>query len=79
MVIVDANIILRYLLADSADASVKAQEISVSNLLVLQTALAKYKAKKLDFVDLLLYGYHKVEQATVMTFDQKLNKLLQER
>ena len=27
MVIVDANIILRYLLADSADASVKAQEI----------------------------------------------------
>ena len=123
MVIVDANIILRYLLADSADASVKAQEIierqpfflptevlaevvyvlervyhveralisttlldflnnpqvNVSNLLFLQTALAKYKAKKLDFVDLLLYGYHKVDQVTIMTFDQKLNKLLQGR
>ena len=53
--------------------------VSVSNLLVLQTALAKYKAKKLDFVDLLLYGYHKVDQVTIMTFDQKLNKLLHGR
>ena len=53
--------------------------VSVSNLLVLQTALAKYKSKKLDFVDLLLYGYYKVEQATIMTFDQKLNKLLHGR
>ena len=122
MVIVDANIILRYLLDDVTESSLQAQEIlekqicfvpievfaevvyvlervyhvertlisktllgfiknpqiRVSNLLVIQTALTKYKTKKLDFVDLLLYGYHKIDQATILTFDQKLNKLLQE-
>ena len=46
---------------------------------MLQTALLKFKSKKLDFVDLLLYGYHKIDQAHIITFDQKLNKLLLER
>ena len=122
MDIVDANIILRYLIADVAEATAQAQQIierkpvfvptevlaevvyvlervyhverpqisstllellknpnvSVANLPVLQTALLKYKTKKLDFVDLLLYGYHKIEGATINTFDKKLNKLLQE-
>lgn len=121
MVIVDANIILRYLIADVAEATEKAQAIidrqpffiptevlaevvyvlervyqvdraqisnillefignshvSLANLPAVQTALLHYKSKKLDFVDLLLYAYHKVDAATVITFDQKLNKLLQ--
>lgn len=35
-----------------------------------------YGSRKLDFVDTLLYAYHKVKNYEVYTFDKKLNKLL---
>jgi predicted nucleic-acid-binding protein len=120
MKIVDANIILRYLLNDTEDLSskaanllennavmvpneviaeivyvlekvykVKSEEISSSlmelfdydNLQVndheiLVEALTVYSKQKLDFVDALLYAYHKVGKHEVYTFDKKLNKLL---
>lgn len=120
MKIVDANIILRYLLNDTDDLSskaadllennavmvpneviaeivyvlekvykVKSEEISSSlmelfdydNLQVndheiLVEALTVYSKQKLDFVDALLYAYHKVGKHEVYTFDKKLNKLL---
>ena len=43
---------------------------------VLNAALETYKAKPLDFVDCVLYGYHAVKGAEIATFDQKLLKLL---
>lgn len=43
---------------------------------VLNAALETYKAKSLDFVDCVLYGYHAVKGAEIAAFDQKLLKLL---
>lgn len=40
-------------------------------------ALRLYNQRKLDFVDTLLYAYYKVGNHTVITFDEKLGKLLQ--
>ncbi|NLC08258.1 MAG: type II toxin-antitoxin system VapC family toxin [Syntrophomonadaceae bacterium] len=120
MKIVDANIILRYLLNDTEELAVKALEILENNevfvpneviaeivyvlekvykvkndeisdalkalfeygnieaddLEVLNEALNLYGSRKLDFVDTLLYAYHKVKNYEVYTFDKKLNKLL---
>lgn len=43
---------------------------------VLRVALETYGAQNLDFVDCVLYGYHKAENLDVATFDKKLLKLL---
>ena len=43
---------------------------------VLRIALETYGAQNLDFVDCVLYGYHKAENLDVATFDKKLLKLL---
>jgi len=122
MQIVDANIVLRYLLNDTEVLSEKAAQIlennevfvpneviaeivyvlekvykikndEISNTLkelfeygnlevddidILKEALNLYSKRKLDFVDTLLYAYHKVKNYEVYTFDEKLNKLLHE-
>lgn len=124
MSIVDANIILRYVLDDHAELSLRAAEIleqqqqtvtltlevacevvyvlqkvyvveredirqQLSNLLrdelvsmekasVFLAALEQYTTSTLDFVDSLLWAYHVVEQQEVYTFDNKLNKLIQQ-
>ena len=39
-------------------------------------ALETYGNENLDFVDCVLYGYHKVERMEVATFDKKLLNLL---
>lgn len=120
MKIVDANIVLRYLLNDVEDLSEEAADLLENNeVLVLNEVIAEivyvlekvykvkkseissalmqlfnygnlhmndhevvmealrvYSEKKLDFVDTLLYAYHKVGNHEVYTFDKKLNKLL---
>ena len=43
---------------------------------VMRIALETYAAQNLDFVDCVLYGYHKAENLDVATFDKKLLKLL---
>ena len=43
---------------------------------VLRVALETYGAQNLDFVDCVLYGYHKAQNLDVATFDKKLLKLL---
>jgi len=122
MIIVDANIVLRYLLDDHAELSPKAADIletktvllpievacevvyvlqkvyqverqeihqQLGNLLdqnpitmdkpaVFLKALECYSTSTFDFVDCLLWAYHTVEQKTVFTFDNKLNKLIQQ-
>lgn len=121
MVIVDANVILRYLLDDveemalQAAAIIDAQTVFVptevlaevvyvlekvykidrteicysllkflehdhvimQNKSVVEIALRQYSERSLDFVDMLLYAYHKVEQYQVFTFDKKLERLIQ--
>ncbi|MCX7781898.1 MAG: PIN domain-containing protein [Negativicutes bacterium] len=121
MVLIDANVILRYLLDDveelalQAAAVIDAQSVFVptevfaevvyvlekvykidrtelccsllkflehdhvitSNKSVIETALRQYSERSLDFVDMLLYAYHKVEQYQVFTFDKKLERLIQ--
>ena len=120
MKIVDANIVLRYLLNDTDDLSEKASELlennevfipneviaeivyvlekvyklenkeissallnlfeysnlKVSDLDMLNEALKIYAERKLDFVDTLLYAYHKIRKHEIFTFDKKLNNLL---
>jgi predicted nucleic-acid-binding protein len=124
MSIVDANIILRYVLDDHTELSPKAAEILeqqqqttiltlevacevvyvlqkvyvverediqqyLSNLLrdelvvmekaaVFLAALEQYSTSTLDFVDSLLWAYHAVERQEIHTFDNKLNKLIQQ-
>ena len=43
---------------------------------VLRVALDTYAAQSLDFVDCVLYAYHRVRHMEVATFDKKLLKLM---
>ena len=45
---------------------------------VLELALDTFKERNLDFVDCVLYAYHKVKGAEIATFDKKLIKLMSE-
>ncbi|KPC97249.1 pilus assembly protein [Geobacillus sp. Sah69] len=122
MKIIDANIILRYLLNDHDDLSAKAatiiennkvlllkevvveviyvlekvynvanaeisdtllelfkyDNIDVDDIEIVEEALILFGRRRLDFVDALLYAYHKVKGYEVYTFDKKLNKVLEE-
>lgn len=120
MSLVDANVVLRYLLNDHAELSPRAAEIleqqevtlpieaacevvyvlqkvyevdrdTISQRLtelvseglarmdkpgVFLQALDCYRQRGLDFVDCLLLGYHLEEQQPIITFDDKLAKLI---
>ncbi len=43
---------------------------------IVSVALETYGSENLDFVDCVLYAYHKVERMEVATFDKKLLNLL---
>lgn len=121
MLLVDANIVLRYLLNDHPELSARAAElleqndaflppevvcevvyvlqkvysvprkqiqaklcallddrlISVEKADVIRQALSVYCDRNLDIVDALLWAYHSVEYHQVVTFDDKLSKLLE--
>ena len=119
MVILDTNMILRYLLNDNKEMadiaeqhilnddskitigviaeviyvlsgvySMKRDEITsiVKNFLdlvfcqekeILITALDTFGERNLDFVDCVLYGYHKVKNAEIATFDKKLLRIIE--
>ena len=118
MVMLDTNMILRYLLNDNPDMAEQAERYldsgettvtteviaevvyvlkgvyglergAIADTLkdflalvncreedVLRVALDAYATHSLDFVDCVLYGYHRVRHATVATFDKKLLKLM---
>ena len=118
MVMLDANMILRYLLNDNADMADKAgQYIDAGNVFVtieviaevvyvlkgvylierdkianaikgfldlvlcqaadiLDFALDTYAKNNLDFVDCVLYAYHRLRGVEIATFDKKLLKLM---
>ena len=120
MVILDTNMVLRYLLndiqemADEAERRIQAGNASVTieviaeavyvlrkvyaiknkeiadlliNFLalanssdkeVLRLALRTYGNRKLDFVDCVLYAYHKVWGDEIATFDKAFKKMLKE-
>lgn len=121
MKIVDANIVLRYLLNDHDELSNKAtmiiegnnvllpneviaeivyvlqkvygiqndkisetllgllkyENIIVNDIEVLEEAFLLFGRRRLDFVDTLLYGYNKVREYEIYTFDKKLNNVLE--
>lgn len=121
MKIVDANIVLRYLLNDHDELSNKAtmiiegnkvllpneviaeivyvlqkvygiqndkisetllellkyENIIVNDIEVLEEAFLLFGRRRLDFVDTLLYGYNKVKEYEIYTFDKKLNNVLE--
>lgn len=121
MTIIDANVILRYLLNDHNELSSKAtimietnevllpneviaevvyvlqkvylinnQEIShtllalisfenikVEDFDLLKEAFRLFSIRKFDFVDTILYAHYKVRGHDIMTFDKKLNNMLE--
>lgn len=119
MIMLDANMILRYLLDDNAEMAGKAAEyveggnavvtveviaevtyvlngvysldrpeisdtigeflklVGSSNMDVLSLAVQTYGKENLDFVDCVLFAYHKARNIEIATFDKKLLKLLQ--
>lgn len=119
MIMLDANMILRYLLDDNAEMAGKAAEyveggnavvtveviaevtyvlngvysldrpeisdtigeflklVGSSNMDVLSLAVQTYGKENLDFVDCVLFAYHKARNIEIATFDRKLLKLLQ--
>lgn len=118
MVMLDTNIILRYLLndneqlADEAEKIIKEEssfvtveiiaevvyvlknvysierdtikssllqflsEVQSNEMEVIKLGLTTYSEKNLDFVDCILYAYHKVKGYEIKTFDKKLKRLL---
>lgn len=120
MVMLDTNIILRYLLNDSEQMADEAEniikensafvtveiiaevvyvlkrvysierdaiksslfqflsEVSSNEMEVIKLGLITYSEKNLDFVDCLLYAYHKVKGYEIKTFDKKLKRLLKD-
>ena len=119
MVMLDTNIILRYLLndnkqmADEAEKLIKENkalvtieivaevvyvlkrvysierdiiksslfdflsEVQSTEIDVIKLGLTIFSEKNLDFVDCILYAYHKVKGYDIKTFDKKLQRLLQ--
>lgn len=53
------------------------EEIDYENLPLLKVALETYAENNLDFVDCILFAYHKVKNCEICTFDKRLNKLIQ--
>ena len=118
MVMLDANMILRYLLNDNKDMADKAEQYieagdvfvtvevvaevvyvlkgvysmgrdKIANAIkgflkivlcpatdILNLALDTYAKNNLDFVDCVLYAYHRIRGMEIATFDRKLLKLM---
>ena len=53
-------------------------EVQSNEMEVIKLGLTTYNEKNLDFVDCLLYAYHKAKGYEIKTFDKKLKQLLQE-
>ncbi len=117
MKLIDANVILRYLLADHEVMSEQARiaimagacttvevlaevvyvlkgvygasrkeiaewlgaflgEVTMDNKQAAAYALRAYGETTLDFVDCVLIGYHRILGRDILSFDKKLNRLL---
>ena len=63
MVMLDTNIILRYLMND--------------NEKMAELGLKTFAEQNLDFVDCVLYAYNQVKGYKIETFDKKLKCLLE--
>jgi len=57
-------------------ALISCENITVSNLKVIEDTFEIFKTKNLDFVDCLLCAYSHNDE--ILTFDKKLNKCIQE-
>ena len=64
----------RSAIAETLEAFI--QEVTVPNKLAITYACRLYGKLSLDFVDCLLAGYHHMNGEEVITFDQKLHKVL---
>jgi len=120
MILVDANVVLRYLLKDIADQADQAKSIIAENQVnvllgvlaevvyvlsgvyevprkeiadiligfgnldnviyeqesIAFRALTAFSDNNIDFIDGILYSYHVLGVAEIMSFDKKLNTLL---
>ncbi|MBA7557048.1 hypothetical protein ES705_49777 [subsurface metagenome] len=56
----------------------KYQNISTYDLKIADHALKAYSDTNLDFIDTLLYAYHKVRDFKIVSYDKKLNKYIKQ-
>lgn len=75
MQMLDANIILRYLLNDNKTMADEAEKII--NEGSVQVTLEVIAEHNLDFVDCILYAYNRAKGYEIKTFDKKLKSLLE--
>lgn len=52
-------------------------EVQSNEMEIIKLALISYCENNLDFVDCILYAYHKIKGYEIKTFDKKLKLLLQ--
>lgn len=67
----------RKVIASRLDELIKFENIETSDAAVLACAFQTYAEKKIDFVDALLFAHAKVRGDDILTFDKKLNRLLE--
>lgn len=53
-------------------------EVRSNEMEVIRPGLITYSEKNLDFIDCILYAYHKIKGYEIKTFDKKLKRLLQD-
>ena len=58
---------------------VKNQEINCESREVVYTALDIFATKKIDFVDSLLCAYQKIQNLKIVSFDKKINSIINNR
>ena len=74
-ILIDANVILRYLLNDVEEMAKKSEDEIEHKKTVIQ-AVKIFSKTNLDFVDCILIAYKNIENAEVFSFDKKLNNKL---
>ncbi len=54
-------------------------EVDTNENEVIEVGLKTYAEQNLDFVDCILYAYHRVKGCEIKTFDKKLNFLIDQK
>jgi len=66
----------RKMIAEKLAEFIRLDTVAVDDARVLMAAFDLFAQTKIDFVDSLLCAYNKVRSDTVVTFDQKLMRLM---
>ncbi len=66
----------RMIITEKLIEFINLETVAVDDVVVLTEAFGVFTENKIDFVDALLYAHNKVRGDRIITFDQKLIKLM---